>query len=41
MVKFKVKVGANLIELDFDACTMDKALVRRQLRGDAAAGAAP
>jgi hypothetical protein len=32
MVKRKVKVGANLIELDFDACTMDEALVRRRLQ---------
>ena len=47
-VKLKVQVGANLVELDFDARTMDEARVealagrlQRQLSGDAAVGAEP
>ena len=47
-VKLKVQVGPNLIELDFDARTMDEARVealagrrQRQLSGDAVAGAEP
>ena len=47
-VKLKVQVGANLVELDFDARTMDAARVealagrlQRQLSGDAAASGAP